>query len=128
MDSNANMANSILFLFGLFLIAVGVWEASLSLDDLWKRHERGMLANGLASQRTVEWERRARHGSWVGIGGGIFLWIFALLIAVESAPMSGVTINGHPLTKAEWDACGHDEVNYLNRHPSELHGPITVEK
>jgi hypothetical protein len=55
MDSNSYlsvMSALLLLLASLVMIGVGSWQLTASLDDLWQRQERHLLARGLAPQRS----------------------------------------------------------------------------
>lgn len=109
-------------LIGLLLIAMGIWQCSASLDILWQRQERYLLARGLSPQRNDIWERNTRRSGAALIVIGLIVLIVGFMLA-SSIPqkMSGVSIDGHELTQDEWDGCHHDMPTclsaYMNQHP-----------
>lgn len=99
---------TVLIVTSLFFIGVGIWQLIVPLDDLWRNHEKNLLARGLAPQRSVQWEKSARTTGWVLVTLGSAMLLMALGIRISTPPkMSGVSIDGRQLTQAEWDACNH---------------------
>lgn len=104
-----------LILAALFFIGLGIYQLATPLDNLWARHERHLLARGLAPQRNDMWEAKMRSGGWIMIVVGIALLLFTgALSASMPKKMSGVSINGHELTQAEWDSCDQNMMTCLN--------------
>lgn len=100
----------LMMMFGLGALCVGsgVWQFSLSLEELWKRHERGLLARGVAPQRSKQWEHSARVSAWACIVLGAFFWAICLSYArhpTTPPKMSGVFIEGHELSQEQWNSC-----------------------
>lgn len=99
-----------LVLCSLIFLGAGLWRLTVSLDDLWDKHEDALLARGLKPERNGLWEDNARSGGWACICVGSVCLICAVLASstVSGANLrnSGVIIDGKELTQAEWDACG----------------------
>lgn len=111
-----------LILLSLLAIGIGIWQLTAPLEVLWLRQERFLLSRGLSPQRNPAWEESVRGRGWVCITIGVILLIlYGVIMSSYSPPMSGVIIDGHALTQAEWDACGHDTprcmTQIMTRHP-----------
>lgn len=104
------MAVFFLSLIALILIGTGIYLLTASLDTLWQRQERQLKRSGLAPLRTPEWERSTRVSGWFVLAMGLLPLVVAIMLGSSSThqQMAGVGINGHELTQAEWDACGHN--------------------
>ena len=95
---------------GLMLIAGGVYYLTRSEDELWASHERRLLAQGIVVQHPENWNPPLYNLMHFLIGMGLMLLMCAVMVKrSEPVAMSDVTIMGHHLTQAEWDACGRDE-------------------
>ena len=113
---------AMLLLSAILFFALGIWQLTIPLDVLWQRRKRYFLYIGLSPQRNALWERQARSTGWVFIGLGIiFLLLFGVINSIHEQQMSGITINNHQLTQAEWDACEHDMPTCLTQEMMKRH-------
>lgn len=107
-----------LMFYGLVFGGIGLYRSSLSLDTLWKSHERALLRRGLRPERTPEWERlELTQPRYAIVTGVVFLavgFVLVLMAALSPQPLSqygqiaGASFNNHRLTAQELDSCNHD--------------------
>lgn len=104
----------ILFLTGIFLIGMGLYQLLADKDHLWERQERGFRAQGIVNrQRTPEWERsQTLSGSWI-LALGIATVVGGLMIVTmfpkqRNSSTSGERfyIDGREISRAEADRMG----------------------